>query len=233
MIDLSARVDLPEQMDGPEIDEAVYQRCLRDLAMVNRVTFTHRAAISWLNRATKNLPQGASLAIFDVAYGHGDLLRAIARWAQKRGFTVRLSGIDLNPRSAAAARLVTPVDMNIDYLTGDVFDYVPDTAPDFIVTSQFTHHLTNVDLVRLLWWLEQHATRGWHITDLHRHVIAYFGFPVLASLMSWHPIVRYDGQISVARSFTSQNWRELLQQAELTAEISWRLPFRHGVSRLK
>jgi hypothetical protein len=114
-----------------------------------------------------------------------------------------------------------------------VFDYAPIPPPDFIVTSQFTHHLRDADILRLLGWLEATATRGWHIADLHRHAFAYYGFPLLARLMRWHKIVREDGTISIARSFTRRDWETMLAQAGVPATIAWQLPFRFSISRLK
>jgi 2-polyprenyl-3-methyl-5-hydroxy-6-metoxy-1,4-benzoquinol methylase len=232
-MDLSVRAELAELMDAPDLDEATYQLCLHDLAAVNRLTFTHRATLRWLAHATRDLAPGATLSVLDVAYGEGDLLRAIAVWAEKRGFVAQLSGVDLNPRSAIAASAATPAGMNIDYRTGDVFDFSPDPLPDFIVTSQFTHHLKDPDVVRLLVWLEAHARRGWYIADLHRHAFAYYGFPLLARLMGWHRIVRNDGAVSIARAFTRRDWEALLQRAGLHAQIAWHVAFRFSVSRLK
>jgi hypothetical protein len=51
--------------------------------------------------------------------------------------------------------------------------------------------------------------------------------------MRWHPIVRRDGQISIARSFIRADWERLLAAADLRAEIHWHLLFRYTVSRLK
>jgi 2-polyprenyl-3-methyl-5-hydroxy-6-metoxy-1,4-benzoquinol methylase len=232
-MDFSARAELTEQMDAPELDEASYQRCLQDLAAVNRVTFTHRPTLRWLACATRRYPKGMMLSVLDVAYGQGDLLRAIARWAKKRGFVAQLSGVDLNPRSAIAANAATPPGLAINYRTGDVFDFSPAPLPDYIVTSQFTHHLTDQEVVRLLHWLEAHAKRGWHIADLHRHPFAYYGFPLLARLMRWHAIVRNDGRISIARAFTRRDWEALLRQAGLEAQIAWHVGFRFSISRLK
>jgi 2-polyprenyl-3-methyl-5-hydroxy-6-metoxy-1,4-benzoquinol methylase len=220
-------------MDEPGLDNAIYQRCLADLAALNRLTRTHHPVLNFLTRATRHYAKGAEFSVLDVAYGQGDLLRQIALWAKRRGFVVQLSGIDLNPRSAIAARAATPPGTSIDYLTGDVFSYSPVTPPDFIVTSQFTHHLEDAEIVNLLRWFEKTATRGWYITDLHRHAFSYYGFPILARLMRWHPIVRTDGTVSIARGFRGSEWRALLTQAGTPAEISWHLPFRHGVSRLK
>lgn len=232
-MDLSSRSGLDELMDAPELDEAVYQSCLADLAVLNQLTLTHRATLRWLHGATQNLPRGSRFSVLDVAYGQGDLLRLIAKWAQKRGFVADLSGIDLNPRSALAARAATPAAASIAYHTGDVFSFSPLPKPDYIVTSQFTHHLGDAQIIQFLGWLETHAARGWHIVDLHRHGFAYRTYPWLARLMRWHPIVRHDGQVSIARGFTRAEWAHLLNQAGVEAHIGWHLPFRHAVSRLR
>jgi 2-polyprenyl-3-methyl-5-hydroxy-6-metoxy-1,4-benzoquinol methylase len=232
-MDLSIRSTLPEAMDSEAVDDAVYQRCLSDLASVNRVTFTHRPTLRWLARATKNLPPGTRFSLLDVAYGQGDLLRAIARWARRQGFQVQLSGIDLNPRSAVAARAVTPLGTAIDYQTGNVFAHIPADPPDFIVSSQFTHHLSDEEVVQFLVWLEKNSIRGWHVADLHRHAFSYYGFRILAALMGWHRIVSSDGTISIARGFRREEWDALLRKAGLEAGISWHIAFRFCVSRIK
>jgi SAM-dependent methyltransferase len=232
-MDLSRRSTDAELMDEATTSPEDYARCLADLEMVNRVTLTHRPTLKWLDQATATLRPGAPISILDVASGHGDLLRAIHRWSVKRGITVRLQGIDLNPRSAAAAALATPADMGITWITGDVFAYRPAAPPDFIVTSQFTHHLDDAQVVTFLVWLERHAAWGWFIADLHRHAIPYYGFRLLARLAGWHPIVRYDGTVSIARSFKRTEWERLTTVAGVLAEIRWHPMFRLCVSHLR
>ncbi|HEY1857757.1 methyltransferase domain-containing protein [Acidocella sp.] len=232
MMEFSSRAMLAEAMDEPGLDEAVYRRCLADLAVVNRVTLTHGPTLRWLGRATKSWPPGSSIAVLDIGYGQGDLLRAIAAWAARRGFVAALSGIDMNPRAAAAARAADPT-QKIDYRTGDVFAAVLPQRPDFIVTSQLTHHLTSAEILRLLAWMEAQAQCGWHVADLHRHKAAYYLYPLLARLMRWNRIVRCDGQISIARSFIREDWERLLADINIQAEINWHLLFRYTVSRLK
>ncbi|MDR3521856.1 MAG: methyltransferase domain-containing protein [Acidocella sp.] len=232
-MDLSVRSDLPELMDADDLPLADYNQCLTDLAAVNRVTLTHRATIDFLEMATKTWAAGAEISVLDVACGQGDLLRAISRWATKRGFVATLTGVDLNPRSAVAAQSATLPSQNITYFTGDVFAFTPATQPDFIVTSQFTHHLADADIIRLLTWMQATAWCGWHIADLHRHFIPYYGFRVLCRLFGWHKIVRYDGTISIARSFTRADWERYLAAANIKAKIRWHMLFRYGVSRLQ
>lgn len=233
MTDLSRRSTEPELMDRADTSDHDYARALADLAQVNRLTLTHRPVLRWLQAATCDLPRGAALSVLDVASGHGDLLRAIHRWGTSRCLSLTLTGLDLNPRSTAQAQAATPAGMAITWRTGNVFTHKPQPAPDFIVTSQFTHHLENAEILALLAWLEQHAKRGWCIADLHRHAVPYYGFRLLARAMRWHRIVRIDGTISIARAFRLAEWRALLAQAGLAAELSRHLMFRLCVSRRK
>lgn len=228
-MDLSLRSAQGEAMDDPNLDEKVYQRCLGDLARVNRVTLTHRATINWLAHKIHALPHSVRVSVLDIGCGQGDLLRIIAAWARREERSVSLIGLDLNPRSATAARAVGG-DEDITYLTEDVFAFQPEVKLDFIVTSQFTHHLADAEIVRLLGWMDEHSRLGWHITDLHRHWFAYYGYPLLARLLGWHPIVRADGQISIARGFSRREWEMLLTQAGLHARIKWQPLFRYTVS---
>jgi SAM-dependent methyltransferase len=232
MMDLSGRVDLPELMDAADLDIQEYRRCLADLAAVNRLTLTHRATLGFLQDATRDRAKGAHISVLDLAFGQGDLLRAIGRWARGRGFIAVLSGIDLNPRSAETARAESD-EQAIDYHTGDVFAYEPAPRPEFIVTSQFAHHLPDEDVVRLLKWMDATAQIGWHVTDLHRHLVPYHGFRWLCWLMRWHWIVRYDGTVSIARSFRKADWESYLGLANLTARISWHPLFRYAVAKIK
>jgi 2-polyprenyl-3-methyl-5-hydroxy-6-metoxy-1,4-benzoquinol methylase len=227
------RSTLREELDDDTTDLATYQRCLSELVVINRITFTHRPTLHWLTQATRTLSVGQSFSVLDVGYGDGDLLRVIARWARRRGLTVQLSGIDANPRSAVIARAATPADMVINYHTCDVLSYAPSEPPDFIVSSQLTHHLSDEEVVEFLVWLEENSQIGWHIADLQRHTLAHYSFPILAYLMGWHRIVREDGIISIARSFRRKEWHAYLENARLPAEVSWHMGFRLCVSRLR
>jgi 2-polyprenyl-3-methyl-5-hydroxy-6-metoxy-1,4-benzoquinol methylase len=232
-MDLSARSTRPEEMDADNVDATTHRRCLAEVAVLNRVTLAHRATLRWLARETQSLPAGSPFSVLDVGCGQGDLLRAIARWAKRHGRQVRLAGIDLNPRSTLVARDATPSEMSIDYQTADVFSYTPSKPVDFIVTSQFTHHLSDHQIVTFLTWLETNSLHGWHISDLHRHALAYRTFPLLAGVMGCHRIVRSDGLISIARSFRRREWQAYLDEAGLRAKISWHPAFRLCVSPIK
>ena len=229
MRSLAARADEDEQMDAADLDCDTYARILRDLARVNRITLAAQPTLAFLARA---LPGATRFRLLDVGFGQGDMLRSIARWAKARGIAADLVGIDLNPNSAPAARAVTPREMRIDYRTGD---YAALDGPfDLIVSSLVTHHMNHGQLVAFLRHMERVARRGWMVNDLHRHRLAYAGFPVLARAMGWHRIVREDGTLSIARSFRAPEWQALLAEAGIAdARIERRFPFRLCVERIR
>ena len=231
MADLAIRSRQEEQMDAPDLDPAVYEQVLHGLARVNKFTFTAHPAIAFLNRA---IGPAKRFRLMDVGFGDGDILRAIARWARKRGIEADLVGVDLNEKSLQAARAATPPDLDIDYRAGD---YLHQEGPfDFIISSQTTHHMTDAQLMTFLRTMEREARMGWLICDLHRHGFAYWGFPILARLLFVHRIVREDGRLSIARSFRPDDWRALLAEAGIPLDqvrIVRRFAFRLCVERVK
>ena len=231
MARLTVRSRQEEQMDAPDLDPAIYERVLHDLARVNRWTFTAWPSIAFLNRA---IGPAKRFRLLDVGFGDGDVLRAIARWARRRGIEAELVGVDLNEKSLAAARHATPTDLPIDYRAGDYLDQ-PEPF-DFIISSQVTHHMTDAQLMTFLRHMEAKARLGWLICDLHRHGFAHWGFPILARLLRVHRIVREDGQLSIARSFRRQDWIDLLAEVGISAEqvrIVRRFSFRLCVERVR
>jgi 2-polyprenyl-3-methyl-5-hydroxy-6-metoxy-1,4-benzoquinol methylase len=231
MTKLAVRSRQEEQMDAPDLDPAIYERVLHDLARVNQWTFTAWPSIAFLNRA---IGSAKHFRLLDVGFGDGDILRAIARWARRRGIEAELIGVDLNEKSLQAARRATPPDLPIEYRAGDYLDQ-PE-AFDFIISSQVTHHMTDAQLMTFLRYMEAHARRGWLICDLHRHGFAHWGFPILARLLRVHRIVREDGQLSIARSFRLADWRDLLAEAGISQEqvrIVRRFAFRLCVERVR
>ena len=231
MPSLAVRSRQDEQMDSPGLDPAIYAEVLHDLARVNRWTFTAHPVLAYMKRAVGD---ARHFRLMDVGFGDGDILRAIARWARRRGIAAELVGVDLNAKSVAAAREATPSDLAIDYRAGD---YLDQAGPfDFVISSQVTHHMTDDQLQTFLRYMEGEARRGWLICDLHRHGFAYWGFPLLARLLFVHRIVREDGQLSIARSFRPAEWQALLAEAGIAPDavsIVRRFPFRLCVERVR
>ena len=221
-------------MDTHDVSPADFAACLADLNTVNTLTLARPPTVTFMRQVARGLPPGAALRVLDVGYGEGDMLRRIHRWGARRGLRLQLSGVDMNERSKLAAEAATPPGMGIEYRTGDLFDLQPG-AYDVVLSSLLTHHLDDDGVVRFLQWMEANARRGWFVNDLHRHPVAYHGFRALSAAAGWHRFVRHDGPLSVARSFTRGDWRELLRRAGLqdVARVRWHVPFRYCVSRVR
>ncbi len=224
---LEHRAIADELMDATDLDAASYARVLTDLARVNALTLARRPTLNFLSRLQR---QSRPLRILDVGFGDGDMLRAIARWAARRRIAVELIGVDLNPNSAPTARAATPLALPITYHTGDYADFAD---VDIIISSLVAHHMSHNELITFLRFMEAHAKLGWFVNDLHRHRVAYWGFPLLARLISAHWIVRHDGQLSIARSYRQHEWPPLLAEAGVVgATINRVFPFRLCVSAI-
>ena len=133
----------------------------------------------------------------------------------------------------AVARAATPVEMGINFITGDYAD-LRHREWDVILSSLVAHHMTRCELIHFLQFMDEAAQRGWLINDLLRHRLAHLGYPLLARMMRWHRIVREDGTLSIARSFRPQEWPPILDEAGITdARVFRAFPFRLCVERCR
>ena len=235
-VDLSRRAapsELPEWMDEPCSYED-FRECLVDLRQVNRLTLSYRPTLDFLDRVVALAKPQQPLRIVDVGFGGGDMLRCVERWATNRGLAVRLVGIDLNPYAARAAKDFTANGNAIQWITGDAFAY---TEPvDVVLSSLFTHHLEEVEIVRFLAWSEAIAQRGWFVNDLVREATPYRLFGLLATVMRWHRFVRHDGPVSFRRSFREEDWLRMMEAAGIataTTRLARWTPGRLCVEHIK
>lgn len=213
VLDFSRRAELTELMDEP-CSREVLRACLQDLSKVNGWFLAYRPILHWLDSLELHkLNQPAS--IVDVGCGYGDTLRRIEKWAHQSGIRVKLTGCDLNPDSIVIAAEASSNVSRIEWVAKDVFRYQSTEPIDFVVSSLFTHHLSEPDIVRFLRWMEEHARKGWFINDLSRAPIPYHLFKAFSKLAGLHPFVQHDGPVSIARAFVPEDWRRMCTAAGL------------------
>ncbi len=236
MPNFKERSQLDELMDAPSSREEM-RACLRDLAWTNRWTLGYRPQLHWLDTLADKLSSLADpIRILDVGSGYGDGLYKIEEWAESRGIAVELIGIDLNPDAKIIAGEDAPPSSRIRWVTADVFAYAPPQPVHLVVSSLFTHHLSEDNIVRFLRWMEKQARLGWFINDLSRAAIPYYSFKVFSKLARLHPFVQHDGPVSIARSFVPQDWQRMCAAAGLEEQdvhIHRFTPARLCISRRK
>lgn len=234
--DFSCRSHQLEMMDRGAVGFEDFHKHLRELEIVNVCTLAYRPTLHWLKKALSGDKSRQPVSILDIGSGGGGMLQKIWKWARRSGRKTNLTGVDLNPWSKKSAERVTPPDAPIQYETCDIFSFDPDRHVDFIISSLFTHHLTDNEVVKFLRWMDRHATQGWFINDLHRHPLPFFLIRHATRLLGFGPMVQHDGPISVARAFTAADWRRLVAEAGIPGErirINWFFPFRYCVAGRK
>lgn len=211
--DFSRRADLHEWMDEPA-SRTELRACLRDLARVNRWTLGYRPLLHWLDRLIP--PHAASsIHILDVGCGYGDSLRRIESWARARHARVQLTGLDHSRDTIDIAAEATPRSSIIQWVASDAFTWKPQKPVHIILSSLFTHHLSNADVVRFVRWMELHAMTAWFVNDLSRNPTPYYLFRAFSKLMGFHPYVQHDGPVSIARAFVPEDWKRICAAAGL------------------
>jgi SAM-dependent methyltransferase len=237
-VDFSRRVepeDLPELMDEPCPYEE-FRACLVDLEKLNGLTLGYRPTLNWLEGVASGLGAGETLRVVDVGCGGGDMLRQVDVWARERGVAVKLTGVDLNPYAARAAREFTCPRMGIEWVTGDAFSLAQMDGVDVVMSSLFTHHLPTDEVVRFLGWMESTARRGWFVNDLCREAVPYHLYNVLMKVGRWHRFLKHDGPVSFRRSFREDDWLTMCAEADIAgADVGLRrwTPGRLCVGRVK
>jgi SAM-dependent methyltransferase len=212
--DLRHRALLVEKMDEPCSRDDL-RACLRDISRLNRWFRAHLPLLDWLNGfAPAQLPQ--PLRILDVGCGYGDGLRRIERWAHARNLAVELTGLDINPDAIAIASEASPSTSRIQWIAADALAFDSQNPIHLVISSQFTHHLSDTQIVNFLQWMERHAVLGWFINDLSRAAIPYHFIRIFARLARLHPFVQYDAPVSIARGFVVADWQTLCAAANLT-----------------
>ena len=218
--DFRQRAQLTERMDEPCTRDQL-RGCLSGIARINRWTFASRPVLLWLDEVLRSTPSLAGpLRILDVGAGYGDGLRRIEQWAITRGLAVELTGLDLNPDATAIAIEASPAASRIRWVSADIFHYAPARPFHLVVSSLFTHHLAEDDIICFLRWMEKNAECGWFINDLSRARIPYHFIRIATKLAQLHPFVQSDAPASIARSFIPEDWQRMCSAAGLlTADV--------------
>lgn len=212
-----------------------FQQSLSDLETINHWTLAYCPTLQWLREKISKVAATHTISIMDIGSGGGDMLRKL--WQTFKGqHDFDLQGIDLHPWSKISALKLTAQNMPVRFETADIFTFTPERRVDFIISSLFTHHLSDAEIIRFLQWMETHAEQGWFINDLHRHPIPYFFIKYAVRLLRYTHLVQHDAPISVMRAFTRKDWQRLLAEAHIPMNgvvIRWYMPFRYGIAHNK
>lgn len=215
----------PEWMDDPTADSAQLQRSLRFIRRINFFLGYVRATVRHLQYFSRSWKRGQTIRIVDLGTGSADIPLAILSWARRRGFDVRIVGVDRHGATTAIAAARAREHPPLKIIRGDVLAMpLADGAFDYAITAMFLHHLTDEQAVEVLRTMDRLACRGVIVADLLRHRRAYHWIRLFTTFSN--PMVRHDASVSVLQAFSQEEAIGLARRAGL-AYLKYHAQFGH------
>ncbi|MFS4415172.1 methyltransferase domain-containing protein [Maribacter sp. 2307ULW6-5] len=228
MIDVSVRSTQRELMDdfNGSVDEL--RVILKDINRVNALLGGNRITVNAVFSLIAAHPK-ESYTIMDVGCADGNMLRALALEARKRGVALRLVGVDLNAHALAIAKEASRAFPEISYLEQDVLHPEVGRMPCDLVLATLTMHHFPEDLISQFTqrFLDM-ARIGVVINDLHRNALAYYLFHAFSLFFIKTRTAKIDGLRSIQRAFTRADLQQFAQALpQATHRIAWKWAFRY------
>lgn len=216
-----------ERIDTGDYTPDEYERFLKEIAFINRFIGDFRALRKTLLREIEkqNLSE---FSVLDVGAGSGEILREIAKFARRKNKRAELFGLELNRRSADAIVEESKKFAEIKSVQADALQLpFAENTFDYAISSLFTHHLTDEQIIKTLREMKRVARRKIFVIDLHRHRGAYFSYKLFCAAFRISPLVREDGSLSILRSFKPEELENLARKADFEKFAVKRImPFR-------
>jgi 2-polyprenyl-3-methyl-5-hydroxy-6-metoxy-1,4-benzoquinol methylase len=224
---LKQRSYQPELLDQPGIPFADIRRNMYELDTINTLLGGHDITIRGIRKIAG---EARELHVCEIGCGGGDNLRAVHRWAEKRGIRIRATGIDIKPECTRYARERNPDIAEADWITADYRHAHLPEKPDIIFSSLFCHHFNDTGVAEIFRWSAENSRLGFFMNDLQRHPLAYHSIGLLTRLFSKSYLVKNDAPLSVARGFSRDELRQILdaglKNLDVKTDIEWAWAFR-------
>jgi 2-polyprenyl-3-methyl-5-hydroxy-6-metoxy-1,4-benzoquinol methylase len=203
-----------EFLDRPQIPKELLFENLRELNFINRISGGNVISIQGIKKLVTI--KNKFCHIVDLGCGGGGAIKHIAAWAQRKGYKVKLSGVDKN---IDAIHYMEDFCKDYPEIRGVVSDYKDflNTATniDIVHCSLFCHHLNDEELIGLISYLKKNAKCGFVINDLQRNWISYHLIKLITHLLNGSELSKNDGPISVLRGFRYEELNTLLKNAHV------------------
>lgn len=188
------RALVPEILDHLAPDDPRASRSRRDLARIN-----------WVMRQSAIMAQALSAfpapkLVADLGGGDGRFSLSVARRLAKRWPGVKVLILDQQNIVSTETRAgFAALGWNCDVLQGDIFQTLPQIAPDIVTVNLFLHHLDDAALARLL-ALVASRTKGFAACEPRRSAFALLASHLVFALGA-NDVTRHDAVASVRAGF--------------------------------
>nr|WP_121273283.1 methyltransferase domain-containing protein [Pedobacter schmidteae] len=232
-LDTSRRSNSPEIMDDFNLEGEILRDALNKIAYINKLLGGNKVTmdgLKWLLKTKlQHQPANSEITILDVGCGNGDMLRTLARYAEKQQLNFKLQGIDANAFTIRHAQELSTEYPNISYSCANIFEEIKQPRQyDVILCTLTLHHFEDDDIITLMKGFKTQSALGIVINDLHRSKLAHRLFAALCVVFRLNHMSREDGLISILRGFKKEELERFSRQLNFNTYIlNWRWAFRY------
>jgi len=226
---INARSKEAELLDEKEFSLEEIDEIYENINKINRWLGGDLPTLS----AIKKLVMGKDFVrVIDVGSGGGGMCRNVSALLTRMGVEHNVTGVDINEDSLLIARKRSVDYPNVEFKKVDIFSrQFREMDADIIISTLTFHHLTNQQINELVDNSLCREKVVLIVNDLHRSKLAFYLFRIVSYIFSLHFVNRYDGLISILRSFKRNDLQAFESQAlknnpSVTSRISWKWAFR-------
>lgn len=226
-IDTKYRSQEEEIMDDLDMSGEILIDSLDKIAIINQWLGGNALTLKGIFELLKDWNKEDVVSIIDLGCGNGDMLRALSRAADKKGYTFKMIGVDANQATINYANELSRNFDNIEYVKQDVLSSeFNNNNFDIALCTLFLHHFENKTALKLIQSLERKATIGVIVNDLHRHPMAYYLFKLITLFVS-NKMMKEDGQLSILKGFKRKDLESFAKKLKSKSRIKWKWAFRY------
>jgi 2-polyprenyl-3-methyl-5-hydroxy-6-metoxy-1,4-benzoquinol methylase len=226
-MDFSNRSYQQELLDGTDIPFDDIALNMKELNFINTHLGGHDITISGFKKMLSSCNfVNDELLVCEIGCGGGDNLQVIYDWCIKQKIRMQTIGIDINADCISYAQKYTRIP-SAQWIASDYKLVNFSEKPHIIFNSLFCHHFNDVQMIEILKWMHENASKGFFINDLHRHQLAFYSIKVLTKLFSKSYLVKNDAPLSVQRGFKRKEIEQFLVEARIAQyKLEWKWAFR-------
>lgn len=208
-------------LDSSHYTQDEYKHCLKLLGRINQWLGGFQATKKAFTHLKKN-PE----SILEVGCGGGYLCQLMSQWFPQ----AQITGIDINPAAVEETRKFNFSNKNVnsEQQQNKTLAYTTNQF-DVVTTMLVCHHMNDQELVEFFRECYRICRCAVIINDLHRHIIAYTGFFLIAPIFFPSRLIWNDGCLSIRRAFHKNEWVKILTKAGFSEdqyELRWNWAFR-------
>jgi 2-polyprenyl-3-methyl-5-hydroxy-6-metoxy-1,4-benzoquinol methylase len=227
LVNTTKRSDETEIMDDFTLEGTMFRDTLDKLEIINRLLGGNVVTSKGVKKLIQNESKEKTITIIDLGCGHGDILRDVAKFGRKKGYTFKLIGIDANPDAIEYANELSKEYPELTFKAIDILsEDFKKLEYDVVLCTLFLHHFKDFELTTFLRPTLQNAKMGVVVNDLHRHKLAYYLFKIIGLFIK-NKMVREDGLTSILRAFKRKDLEQISTELKAKTSIEWKWAFRY------